>query len=343
MERVNSNQRPARRRLRSVALLLCFALLTLAWAEVGLRLASRAGILLFDVEMWRYAREVKRISDHPGVGLEHRPGVAATLMGVRVRTDGRGFRRAAPDLEALRTGAERIVAVVGDSCALGWGVPEGATLGEQLERTLDATGGHRFTVVNASVGNSNTAMEYARYLADVRPLHPAWVIVAFFLNDAEPTPRAATPLLVAHSAVLATLATRVPALLFRDYRSYYESLYAPGSAGLEAFQLALGSFGAALHADRVPGSLLLVPEMHEPHAFGPFAAMYHDVAALGTASGFEVVDPSADFAPGAGDAYWVSRSDSHPNARAHALLAAALARSPLARRLAPLTPATAGE
>lgn len=341
MECVNSTEAQPRRRLRAIALPLWFVLLTLVSAEAGLRIASRAGILLFDVEMWRYAREVKRPSGRAGVVLEHRPDVEATLMGVRVRTDARGFRRAAPDLEALRTGNEQAVAVVGDSCALGWGVPEGATLAEELERALNAAQGHRFVVVNASVGNSNTAMEYARYLQDVRPLRPAWVIVAFFVNDAEPDPRATTPLLLARSVLLATLATRIPTLLFpaeRDYRGYYENLYAPRSAGREAFARALRSFGAALRADGVPGSMLLIPEMHEPRGFGPFAAVYRQAAALGAESGFEVVDPSDDFAPGSGETYWVTPGDTHPNARAHALLAAALARSPLARRLAQAAP-----
>ena len=82
------------------------------------------------------------------------------------------------------------------------------------------------------------------------------------------------------------------------------------------------------------GTMLLIPEMHEPRNFGPFAHIYRRVAALAVKSGFDVVDPSDEFADGAGQQrYWVTPEDSHPNAAAQALLAAALARSGPARRL----------
>jgi lysophospholipase L1-like esterase len=322
--------------LVAVALAVWFVLAPLVCCEVALRMASHAGILLFDVEMWRYAREVKRPSVRPGVVLEHRPDAEAKLMGVRVRTDAHGFRRAAPDLEAQRTGQEPVLAIVGDSCALGWGVAEGETVSDQLERRLNTAGGPRFVVINAGVGNSNTSMEYARYLQDVRPLHPVWVVLAFFVNDAEPDPRAVDPPLLERSVLLAMLATRAPTLLFpayRNYHGYYESLYAPESAALQRFQSALKGFGEALRADGVPGSVLLIPEMHEPRHFGPFAGVYRQVAALAAESGFEVIDPSDEFAPGSGEGYWVTRGDPHPNGKAHAILAAALAGSRHARRL----------
>jgi lysophospholipase L1-like esterase len=315
-----------------------FVIAMLGFGEVVLRTASHSGILLFDTEMWRYARAMKRPSSTPGVVLEHRPNVEANLMGVRLRTDARGFRRAAPDLEAVRTGNERVVAIVGDSCALGWGVPEGGTVGEDLERSLDASApaSRRVTVVNAGVGNSNTAMEYARYLRDVRPLHPVWVILGYFINDAEPDPSTKPSPILEHSVLLAMLATRGTSLLIPtkvDFPRYYDSLYAPDGPGLEPFIRTLRAFGAAVREDGAMATILLIPEMHEPRNFGPFADIYRRVAALAAQSGFEVVDPSGDFPAGSGRAYWVSDGDAHPNRAAHAVFAAALARSDAAVRL----------
>jgi lysophospholipase L1-like esterase len=290
--------------------------------------------------MWKYAREVKRISSRPGVVLEHRPNAEATLMGVRVRTDARGFRRASPEIEARRGSSERLVVVVGDSCALGWGVPEGETLSDHLEERLNASRSHSersVLVLNAGVGNSNTSMEFARYLQDVRSLDPDWVILAYFINDAEPDPPARRPFLQEHSALFATLSTRLPLLLsplHRDYHTYFTSLYGPGNPGWEPFRAAVRNFGKALREDGVPGTLLLMPEMHEPRDFASFADVYGDVAELATESGFtEVVDPSADFAPGSGEPYWVTPGDFHPNGAAQDLMAAALARSGVAQRL----------
>jgi lysophospholipase L1-like esterase len=315
--------------------------------EMIFRATSQLGVLLFDVEMWKYAREVKRVSNRPDVVLEHRPNAEATLMGVRIRTDERGFRRASPEVEALRpaTPPEQLVAIVGDSCALGWGVPEGQTVSEHLERMLNAPPAgseqarpeHRAVVINAGVGNSNTAMEYGRYLQDIRPLRPDWVILAYFINDAEPNPSAQRSFLLDHSVLFATLSTRVPLLFhpsYRDYRSYFTSLYAPGSPGFENHRRALAAFGAALREDGVHGTLLLIPEMHEPGSLASFGEIYREVAELGRRSGFsEVIDPSSGFAPGSGEAYWATPGDPHPNAEAHRLFATALARSEGARRV----------
>lgn len=329
----------ARRWLIGITGGLWFLFAMLCCGELVFRLASRAGIFLFDTEMWRYAREVKRPSATEGVVLEHRPDVEARLMGVRIRTDAHGFRRPAPDLDAVRTGHERIVAVVGDSCALGWGVPEGETMSEQLERQLNsspAAGSHRFVVINAGVGNSNTAMQYARYVHQIRPLHPIWVILAFFINDAEPDPIATNAPVLEHSVLLATLWTRLPSLLVparRDYLTYYERLYEPQSAGLVTLRRALQAFGRALKDDGAMATVVLIPEMHAPRHFGSFAEIYRRVAALAAESGFEVVDPSDDFPPGSGRAYWVGSVDAHPNGRAHAVFAAALARSETVRQL----------
>jgi lysophospholipase L1-like esterase len=331
-----------RRRARRIGMLI-LALGTVgvpfACGEVALRLASRFGILLFDVEMWKYARALKVPSPWPGVVLQHRPNTAATLMGVRIRTDSHGFRRASPELEARREPGGAIVAVVGDSCALGWGVPEGATLSDHLEAMVNAArppGTLPVTVVNASIGNANAAMDAARYERFVRPLRPAWVVFAFFVNDAEPDPRPAYPFWVERSVLLAVLATRVPLLVapsFRDYQGYYRSLYAPGAPGLAHFVGSVRAFGSSLRENGVAATMLLVPEMHEPRGFGPLAPIYRQAAQLGRESGFEVVDPSEEFPPGSGAAYWVTRDDAHPNGAAQRAFAAAIMRSGAAARV----------
>lgn len=325
--------------LGTLALVVWIVVVTFACGELIVRTASRFGIQLLDIEMWRYARQVKRPSSDPGVVLEHRPKVEAALMGARVRTDEHGFRRAAPELEATRTAGDDLVAIVGDSCAFGWGVEEGATMSDHLERLLDggSTTGRRFTVVNAGVGNSNTAMELARYLRDVRPLKPKWVILAFFINDAEPDPTPQSSFLLEHSALLAMLGTRVPELIApsprHDYMEYYGALYAPGSPTLERFREALQAFGRALREDGIGGTVILIPEMHEPRDYGPFESIYRQVAELAKESGFEVVDASQLFPAGSGEQYWVTKEDPHPNGEAHGILAAALARSRHAKAL----------
>ena len=77
----------------------------------------------------------------------------------------------------------------------------------------------------------------------------------------------------------------------------------------------------------MPATLILLPELHQPRRFGSFADLYARVAAIGRESGFEVIDPSGGFPPGSGAAFWVTPTDAHPNGRAQALFARALAAS----------------
>jgi lysophospholipase L1-like esterase len=276
---------------------------------------------------------VKLVSTHPGVIEEHRPNASALLMGVQVRTDGHGFRLPDPATEARRRADDRVVAAVGDSVTFGWGVPEDGTFPAQLEKMLAARcrrpGGAGVTVHNAGIGNCNTSMELARYKLQVRPLHPDWVILGYSYNDAEPDPVPATNPFLWHSSLLALASARLERRTgrFSDYESYYLGLYQEGLPGWERCKQALRELGELLRADGVPGSIILMPELHQPRHFGKLAGAFAQVGAIARQSGFEVIDPSGDFPPGSGESFWVSAEDAHPNANGQAIYARALAGS----------------
>ena len=321
---------------RSVARGSALALSLLAsWmvAEIAVRVASRDGLCILEVEMWRYAKLIKMESKRRGLVEEQQPNAEALLMGALVRTDAHGLRRADPATEAQRRPDDRLVIALGDSLTFGWGVPEGKTYADDLERLLARQCPEhqpRADVLNAGIGNSNTSMELARYRALLRQLHPRWLILGYFINDAEPDPVPSQSLLIRDSALAGLISTRLlesEHQSLRDYRRYYSSLYEDGKPGWERAQAALRELGETLRSDGTPGTLLLLPELHEPRGFGSFAADYRRVAELGRAAGFEAIDPSDAFPAGAGDRFWVSRDDAHPNAAAQAIFARALARS----------------
>ena len=323
-----------KRRITAVTVLLVSILASLAAAEAVLRFASARWLSILDVEMWRYAKQVKKESDLPGVVEEHRANADALLMGVRVRTDARGFRLPDPATEAMRRPENRTVIALGDSLTFGWGVPEGQTWADQLERRLNnlcrKRGSRPATVLNAGIGNSNTSMQLARYRARIRPLRPDWVVLGFFINDAEPDPVPSDNPLIWQSALAGLASTRLRQgreVQLRDYRQYYGALYQDGRPGWERQKQALRELGALLRGDGTAATLILLPELHEPRGFGSFAPVYARVAGIAREAGFEVIDPSAAFPPGPGDAFWVTPGDAHPNAPAQEIFAAALTRS----------------
>jgi lysophospholipase L1-like esterase len=321
-----------KKKLRPLGLLCISTLVAFLIAELGLRLVSEHWLRILDVEMWRYARFVKTVSDKPGVVEEHQPNAEAFLMGSRVRTDEHGFRRPDPATEARRRPGSRTVIALGDSLTFGWGTPEGQTYADQLERLLPSRcpGSRPAIVYNAGIGNSNTSMQLARYRQTLRSLHPGWLILGVFINDAEPDPVPSHNWLLWRSSLAGLLSTRLlesREVQLRDYSRYYSGLYRDGRPGWERQKEALLELGRMLREDGVPATAILLPELHEPHRFGRFAPVYARIGAITRDSGFEVIDPSGAFPPGSGAEYWVTPLDAHPNAAAQKIFAAALASS----------------
>ncbi len=315
-----------RKRLAGCAVLALSCLLALVAAEGLLRFLSAHWLHVLDVEMWRYARFVKTPSKIPGAIEEHQPNADEWLMGKRVRTDERGFRRNAPEVEAARTPNDRLVMAVGDSLTFGWGAGESDTWPNQLEELLRQRGAPS-RVMNFGIGNSNTSMQLARYRSLARNPKPAWVILGFFINDAEPDPKPSESTLVWRSALAGLLSTRLrqsSEVKLRDYKAYYRSLYNDDQPGWIRMKQALAELGALLRQDGVPHTLLLLPELHQPKNFGSFADIYAKVADAGRASGWEVIDPSGRFPANAGPEYWATLGDAHPNRKAQRIFAEAL-------------------
>ena len=219
------------KKLVGFAVLCCALLVSLVAAEVILRVASKYWLSVYDVEMWRYAKLIKVISNKPGVVEEQRPNGDAFLMGARVRTEGNGFRLPDPATEQARRPDDRIVVAVGDSLTFGWGVPEGMTYSDQLERQLNDScpkqGGARVTVHNAGIGNCNTSMEYQRYKQAIRPkIKPSWVILGYSYNDAEFDPVPDTNPLFWNSSLFSLAwarTTRFRTPVLRNYKDYYQA------------------------------------------------------------------------------------------------------------------------
>ena len=132
-------------------------LVALVALESFVRLAADDG-MQFDLEMWKYARALKRPSPDPRAGHEHVPNSSAYLMGVGIAINQFGLR---DDLQTLEKpeGVRRIL-MLGDSVTFGWGVTQQNTTAELLQARLNAMGdGWRYEVVNMGIGNANTDME----------------------------------------------------------------------------------------------------------------------------------------------------------------------------------------
>lgn len=300
---------------------------------VGLELAARVLLgrptMHLGIEMWKYAKDVKLRSADPQIGHRHRPNVRRQLMGVDVQINSLGLR----DVERQRTkpAMTHRILVLGDSITFGWGVPFEKTFCQVLEKSLNADSpipGSRIEVLNAGVGNLNTAMEVAYFKNEGLSLQPDLVLLAWFINDAEPRPLPRRNWLAHHSYAYVWLDSAVDAGMRRtrgrpDYREYYAGLYRDANPGWPQCRQAIRELAEVCQARGIPCGVVLVPELHSLGSGYEFSGVHAAVRKECEEAGLPVWD-LLDAFPADGDArrYWVSPEDAHPNAAANELMAA---------------------
>jgi len=134
----------------SVILFVFSFVAAIAFAEIALRIKN-SSMTNYDIEMWRYAKELKQPSPDPVRGHEHLKNASAVLQSVNVRTNDWGLRGGPV---APRQAGTRRILVLGDSITLGWGVAEEDVLTSRLQKMFDSDG-EKVEVLNAGVGNYN--------------------------------------------------------------------------------------------------------------------------------------------------------------------------------------------
>jgi lysophospholipase L1-like esterase len=296
--------------------------------ELGLRVVF-ARSLDFSMEMWKYAITLKHPVPDPHLSFAHIPNSSAFLMGVPVSINSHGHR----DREypvAKPSDVYRIV-MLGDSTTFGWGVPEEQTVAKILEGELNrgaSSGGRRFEVLNAGVGNYNTVQEYTHYLTYDRAFHPDLVVLEYFINDAEPVPVERKPGLLGKSYLLAFSISRFDSMLRfvgkrPNWKEYYSGLYQDGLPGFEAAKKAVGDLAAATRADGARLLVTILPELHEINASYPFTSAHQKIRDTAAASHVPVMDLIEGLrGHGPESSLWITPADDHPNGKANSLIVA---------------------
>ncbi len=307
-----------------VLMSMAFALLL---AEGLVRFMYR-GSVDFDMEMWKYATQIKVPSDDPRVVFEHRPNAQALLMGVEVRTNAFGLRDIERPLKKPK-GTYRIVAL-GDSITMGWGVAQQETYTAQLEQMLNAQTpkgfppGQRFEVLNFGVGNYNTVQEVARLRRVGLQFEPNLVTLGYFINDAEPTPKVERGFLIENSYLFAFVASRWNFLspATAGYEEYYHGLFAKDRPGWKASKEALGELAAISREMQIPTIIFIIPELHSLGERNPFREIQEILMTVAGSEQLPVVDLYPHFKGYKPEIkLWVTPLDAHHNAEAQRMIA----------------------
>lgn len=274
--------------------------------------------LLYEIEMWKYATQVKERDYRPDVGHRHRADAHATLMNQDVRTDKNGFRSPPiPDRAASDTAR---IAFVGDSIMMGWGVAEQETMPVQVLNTLRAQG-YKVDGFNQGVGNYNTLQEYTTFKDKGLPLKPDIIVLAYFINDGEPMQSYGNiSWLEEHSEAWVTLKYRIDTLMRSsgekpDWKQYYRDLYKDDAAGWKQTQKSLADFAKLAREQNIKIVVFNVPELHElkPYAFPDVTAKVRKVVEANDMKFVDLLPSVENLDP---PSLWVTVPDPHPNGKA---------------------------
>lgn len=285
--------------------------------EVALRVYTRYAIF-YDIEMTRYANEIKIPSENPRIGHVHRPSSAATLMGVPVQINADGLRDR--DYPVARNDSRRIV-FLGDSLTFGWGVASADTFEHLLEEKLQPV-----EILNFGTGNYNTEQEVNLFLEKGLKYAPDEVVLWYFLNDAEPTPQSSPWAFLGHSRLVTFFWSRIKTVLSRmdasrSYQDYYADLYRDDREGWVRTKQAFIALQDVCKEKDIALKVVLLPELHELQA-QPFQREYAQVNSFLQSQGIDVLNLYPIFAAEQdSQSLWVALDDAHPNAVAHKRIA----------------------
>ena len=345
---------------RELALGLAFTIVatavTLGLGEIVMRVvASRR--LLYNIEMVKYATELKMPDPLGVVSHVHRPSVHAKLMGVNVALNALGDR--GPELVNPKVASRKRVLVLGSSVTLGWGVPFESTFTARTEAMLNARHpfgpGVSFEFVNAGIGNYNTAFQYRLFERQYPVVAPDLVVLHYFVSDVQPRTMGRNSVLLKHSYLLATLFDRWSQIALRldgnykDLFTFYQELYADDSEAWRQTRQRVVAMRDRAASDHVPFVVMIIPDIHDLSPGTPYKALYDRIETAFISAGITTINAFGPFQRQfGGDAatLWIQPDDPHPNSKGHALMADILyqqlvERDPLALRAAANPPAPA--
>ena len=305
------------------------ALVTIAIGEFVVRLITTRQ-LIYNIEMVKYARELKERDPRGVVSHVHRPLHSARLMGVEVALNSLGDR--GPELADPKPASTKRVLVFGSSITMGWGVPFEAVWTSVAQRRLNDEKRFgpktRFEFVNAGIGNYNTVFQRELFRDQYPGVKPDAVVLNYFMSDVQPRTMGRDNPVLKHSYLAAWTFDRYSQWQFarqgKDLFTFYADLYADGSEPWRITQEKIREMRDACAADHTPFVVMIIPDVHDLSTGTPYRALYEKMERAFRNDGFDVVNTFDAFQQRFGDdvtKLWIQADDPHPNAAGHALIA----------------------
>ncbi len=308
--------------LFSSVLLVISISVALGAGEIMLRMKNST-MTNYDIEMWRYAEQLKAQSDDPALDFDHVRSKSAILQNVEIRLNEWGLR--GPPVESLDPDERRIL-FLGGSITLGWGVPEADTVVTRVQDKFQALG-QPVQVLNGGVGNYNTERYVSRFFKELMGLKPTDIVVQYFLRDAEYLPPGGGNILLRNSELAVTLWIAYHRLFDREGEQslldHYRAVYRSDAPGFVEMQRQLNRLAIYAKENHIHIFLAMTPDVHNLSDY-KFGSIHNLMEVIADRLGYTYIDLLPAMQGRSPQELWAMPGDPHPNGLGHQLMADAI-------------------
>lgn len=270
----------------------------------------------YNIEMWKYSKELKVKTVNEKLSFYHKPSSSAILQSVEINTNNYGLRGELISKEKI---AKRRILFLGSSATLGWGVKEENTMTSLLSKKF----GKDVEVLNAGVGNYNTVRYVELFFTKLKELEPTDIVVHFFLNDTENLKMQNTNWFLQNSQLAVLLWNSYNILINQNagLLNYYKKIYDKNYIGYKNMIESLDRLRIHAKEKNIRLYFTLLPDLHYLNN-DKLNIFYKKVQEIAILKGFKFLNLQNAFDKSIkSEDLWVMPTDAHPNDLAHRLMA----------------------
>jgi len=292
-------------------------LIGLVFAETALRLINSSGTN-YDIEMWRYSKELKIKSSNIKLGHEHSKSHSALLQNVNIRTNSFGMRGPEP-----KENYDRRILFLGSSITMGWGVKEEDVFTTIIEKKFKSDG-FQVDILNSGVGNYNAERYVENFFSNLKVLKPNDIVIHYFINDAEILENS-NGNFITRNFQLGVIGWRALNQIFgsiekTSLEDYYKSLYSENSQTFIRMKASLEKILEYTQKQNINLYLSIVPDIHNLENY-PFYDIHDKMELLANKNNIPFINFIDEFKKIPASKLWNLTNDPHPNMIGHQVMA----------------------
>tara|TARA_B110000046_G_scaffold181340_1_gene213417 strand:+ start:358 stop:1326 length:969 start_codon:yes stop_codon:yes gene_type:complete len=251
-------------RLNGFLLIIISVIFTFFLCEIILRI-KHSIIPNYDIEMWKYAKELKVSVSDKSIGHVHRPNKSGIFQKVEIATNSYGQRDIEYDNHFLKKYDKRFL-VIGSSIPLGWGVKKEDTY-VNLLNLQSKKNKKNWIFINGGVGNYNLERYANNYLKNWSKLDFTDIIINYFVNDAEVLEYKKTNFFIKHThlgVIFWKLSNSFKSSLKKkNLDQYYKKIYEDDFEGFILLKKELNKLNKHCINNNIKCHLINTPDIHQ--------------------------------------------------------------------------------